>query len=827
LQSLYYDGYHARRDEVAVAIGNSNQWIWNHPAYIAWDNDPSGALAVVGKPGSGKSVLAKTIQRRLSTFEAMTSVATDPSRPGSTGKIVASDWFYSKRKGKAFMSHVALLKAILYEFLKQDPSMFANYRAVYRRHLPSTARSWSVNELKEILQQVASNGRPVIVVIDAIDEAEDDSLLRFIEEILRQPEALIKFIVLSRPSRGLDRRFWRSRQIQLHYENSKDIEEIVDAGLKSIKEAMHYLDSDSEETLPLLQHGVPRNPKLPPKRKRNRPYNPEQIAAQETLALEQLRADLLSRANGVVLWIVLVIDTLTSTIQREIMFTFKELGERVKCLPLDLNRLYNEFVKDLEKALDPSGLAKARKTLMWVSAASELKPFTLEEVWDALAVPNILPSKLEDLSTDPITQNRIPIRSWGEFARVLRGTCGPFVDVVRQTSRSDEEIGPDAVVQLMHQTIKDFLASPQDAGPLHFHQHEAATMVENLTVQYGKVALPDFPTRYAPLPNSKWNEHNWKANVDDIAVYLDDKKLLSFCALLLSVRAHLLVQLESNLATFRDGFILRELRSDPSINNEDQERGDENYHSHNSPAFVWLNCLNRDFWGIPNDEIEHALGCETYDIGQGASSGVIGRLFHLGHRQALVTLVKNLLSLSSLIDGWSESYQNTVLNATLFSVLDLGLNQYRPALFGTGERLNKSVLALDHLYRVDKVSIPVGDMERHHHSWLLYPDLGDINQCINMVMDHKSFHWQRSHRPSRLGVRAIPTFSDDDDHTDMADEVSYYPEVLFPLKNLLEPLDQDFFVCPPPPSGSASPVEKDRNDYFDYFADNRDEAVFE
>ena len=786
MQSLYYDGYHARRDEVAVAIGNSNQWIWNHPAYIAWDNDPSGVLAVVGKPGSGKSVLAKTIQRRLSTFEAMMSIAADPSRPGSPGRRVASDWFYSKRKGKAFMSHVALLKAILYEFLKQDPSMFANYRAVYRRHT-STARSWSIDELEDILQQVASNGRPVLVVIDAIDEAEDDSLLRFIEEILQQPEALIKFIVLSRPSRGLDRRFWRSRQILLHYENSKDIEEIVDAGLKSIKEAMHYLDSDSEETLPLVQHGVPKNPKLPPKRKRNRPYNSEQIATQETVALEQLRAELLSRANGVVLWIVLVIDTLLSTIRREIMFTFKELGERVKCLPFDLNRLYKEFIKDLGKALDPSGLAKARKTLMWASAASELKPFTLEEVWDALAVPNISLSKLGHLATDPITQNRIPIRSWAEFARVLRGTCGPFVEVVRPSNRSDGEIGPDSVVQLMHQTVKDFLASPQDAGPLHFHQHEAATMVKNLTVQYGKIALPDFPTRYAPLPNSKWNEHNWKANVDDIAVYLDDKKLLSFCALLSSVQADLLVQLESNLATFRDGFILRKLRSNPSINNEDQERDDENYHSHNSPGLVGLNYLNQDFWGIPNDEIEHALGCETYDIGQGASSGVIGRLFHLGHRQGLVTLVKNLLSLSSLIDGWSENYQNTVLNATLFSVLDLRLNQYRQGLFGTGERLNKSVLALDHLYRVDKVSIPVDDMERQHHPWVLDPDLGDINQCINMVMDHKSFHWQRSHHRQSIDMSALQHVSNDDGDTNMADD-----ESSFKKKNLLETLGQDF-----------------------------------
>ena len=718
MQSLYYDGYHARRDEVAVAVGNSNQWIWRHPAYIAWNNDPSGALAVVGKPGSGKSVLAKTIQRRLSTFEAMTSMAPDHSLPSNTSRTVASDWFYSQRKGKTFTSHVALLRAILYEFLKQDRSLFARYRYVYRRHPPNTTRNWSVDELKDILQQLASNGRPIIIVIDAIDEAEDDSLLRFIEDILQRPEVLIKFIILSRPCRGLDRRFWRSRQILLHQENSRDIEEVVNAGLKSVKEAMHYLDSDYEETLPLVQHGVPKNPRRPPKRKRNRPCNPEQIAAQEIAALEELRADLNSRANGVVLWIVLVIDTLMSTIQREIMFTFKELQERVKCLPLDLKRLYKEFVQDLEKTLDPSGLAKARKTLMWVSAASELKPFTIEEVWDALAIPDILPSKLEDLSSDPITQNRIPIRSWDEFSRVLRGTCGPFIDIVRPTDGSYEEIGSESVVQLMHQTIKDFLASPQDAGPLHFHQHEAVTMVENLIVHYGKVALPEFPTRYAPFPNPNWNQINWKANVSDIAAYLDDKKLLSFCALLLSARVQLLVKLKSNVITFEDGFILRKLQSNPSIN----IRG----------------------WG-PVDEVEQALGCERYEIGRGASSGVIGRLFHLGHRQGLVTLIKNLLSLSSLIEGWSESYRDTVLNATLFAVFDLELYQYRSSLVGKGERWNQSVLAVDHLYQTDKIFIPVAGTDRHN-PWNSDPDLRDIHRCVKMVMNHKGFHWSRVHK---------------------------------------------------------------------------------
>jgi len=159
------------------------------------------------------------------------------------------------------MGHVSLLRVILYEFLAQDHTIFPEYRIVYRRHPPSTTRKWSIDEFKEILQHVASNDIPLIIVIDAIDEAEDDSLLLFIEEPLLTPGALMKFIILSRPSKGLDRKFWRSRQIVLHRENSKDIEEVVNAGLEILQEVMHYLDSDYEEKLPLVQHRVPKNPK--------------------------------------------------------------------------------------------------------------------------------------------------------------------------------------------------------------------------------------------------------------------------------------------------------------------------------------------------------------------------------------------------------------------------------------------------------------------------------------------------------------------------------------------------------------------------------------
>lgn len=756
MESLYDDGYHARRDEIALAIGNSNQWVWNHPVYKAWEIQPSGALAILGKPGSGKSVLAKTIQRKFTDISALEfPEGSNPNTSSITIRgppTLASGWFYSRRKGEFFKSHTTLMRALLHEFLNQDPSIFSHFQDVYRREPFSKARHWTIDDLKQVLVHLASSNRPFLIVIDAIDEAEDDSLLLFIEEVLRTPATLMKFILLCRPMIRLDRKFWRSQQIWLPNENSRDIEEVINDGLNAVQKAIHCLDSDNEEALPLVQHHVPKYPAQrshSTKKKRSRPSSSEMVDALEAIALEELRTELLSRADGIILWVVLVLDTLMTTIQKEIMFTFKELGEKVKCLPSDLNNLYKGFVRDLQATLDPSGLAKARKTLMWISTSSELKPLNLEELWDALAVPDVLPSNLQNMTDDPIGHNRIPIRSWGGFVRVLRGTCGPFVDIVRSTrGTGEDEIGPKSIIQLMHQTTKDFLANPEDAGPLHFQLREAIAMVEILAIQYCRIALPAVPTKYSPLPSSEWTPSCWKSKVEDIAIYLEDKKLLPFCSLLLAARNPLTIQLKSNIAILEDAFIFGKAK-ETSIYTRRQKvlsmKPDEIYVAPDKTA-EWMRYMTKDpsWWSvIPSDDIEQALGSETYDLGQGACSAIIGRLFYLSTSHGLVTTVRSLLGISSLIDWWTERYQDTVLNAALFTVLDFELTEYRELLIGWGHRRHKSVLAIDNLYwdRTEKC----GQSSTGPAATVKFsePSLSDVSLCIELIVSHKSFHWQQ------------------------------------------------------------------------------------
>jgi hypothetical protein len=82
---------------------------------------------------------------------------------------------------------------------------------------------------------------------------------------------------------------------------------------------------------------------------------------------------------------------------------------------------------------------------------------------------------------------------------------------------------PSCIVQLLHQTVKDFLESPLAAKCLDVPVGSAEKVVESSAMRYLQVAIPTNPTSYTPVPCE--NELNVKGILD----YLDDRYLLDFC----------------------------------------------------------------------------------------------------------------------------------------------------------------------------------------------------------------------------------------------------------------------------------------------------------
>jgi hypothetical protein len=238
----------ARREQIAHAESGSNEWIWSYGPYVEWARELSGILWIQGKPGSGKSVLAKTISSRL-------------TRTSGTHPWIIAHWFYNARGGQSNTSHTSMLRAILYQILDQDRRLFRYYQDAYRD------LEWDFyEELASIFSAIAKGGPDVpqiMCIIDAMDESSDEpvgeetdslkspktleKILELLENSINTPGSRVKILILSRPKCSIEKYLKYYHKVVLEYANIRYIEIIVDAGLKSLRRAIAVFDSSDEE----------------------------------------------------------------------------------------------------------------------------------------------------------------------------------------------------------------------------------------------------------------------------------------------------------------------------------------------------------------------------------------------------------------------------------------------------------------------------------------------------------------------------------------------------------------------------------------------------
>ncbi|KAJ4986915.1 hypothetical protein SVAN01_07593 [Stagonosporopsis vannaccii] len=504
LQSMSFEGQDTRRSQIAQSFQDTNAWIWQHPSYVAWESDRSSILWIEGKAGSGNT-----------------------------------------RGGRTLMSHASLLRAVLRQILQKDPRMFQHVREVYRRYRPGAASKelWeSLPAMQDILRNILTSGFQVRVIIDAMDEAESArdgshdrrSLLAFLRELTANAETSLKIIVSSRPLFDMEIEIWRHQndlgnvhRIVLQEENYNTICTIVDHGIEALRKAIRSWSDGKGMFSTTTKRPITRTSGHPSRRRNLEQFYNRQHEREEAM-LVRIKGYLLENAKGVVLWVISVLNILEATI-RKTNFTFADLESKLKSIPVELSGLYEYHLEDLKQRFDSEELFRVRKVLMFVSGANAMKPLTLEELWDALAIP----SSVEDVmmsELDPIEQGRIHISSWRDFWWTLHDMCGPLVEVVSVRTKNvrpaygDDEIDAKDNVQLSHRTVQDFLARPESASVLAFDDEEAATFVRDTLRDYATIVMPSKPTPYTGP--RKQEGDGWQCAIEDMAEYLDDKRLL-------------------------------------------------------------------------------------------------------------------------------------------------------------------------------------------------------------------------------------------------------------------------------------------------------------
>ncbi|KAF3000319.1 hypothetical protein E8E13_009212 [Curvularia kusanoi] len=329
-----------------------------------------------------------------------------------------------------------------------------------------------------------------------------------------------KIIVSSRPLLDMETVLGRQHhdrgvvhRILLQDENHSTICTIVEHGIKALRKAVRS-HSDDTGRVPSVSRQI---------------HFQRKQSQKKDEFLARIQAYLLNHANGVVLWVVAVLNLMESA-ARKAMHTFADLEAKLKRLPVELSGLYRYHVEDLQRRSDAEELLKVRKALMFISGANSMRRrLTLGELWDALAIPSGLEEALKS-NQDPIELGRIHIASWREFWWKLYDLCGPLVEVVSLSEGAtcpvygDEDIDAKDHVQLSHRTVQDFLADRETAGILAFDDTEAASLIQQTLQDYATVVMPPDETQYCAFTPKEGSD--WRHSLEDLAEYLDDKRLL-------------------------------------------------------------------------------------------------------------------------------------------------------------------------------------------------------------------------------------------------------------------------------------------------------------
>ena len=150
-------------------------------------------------------------------------------------------------------------------------------------------------------------------------------------------------------------------------------------------------------------------------------------------ALEQEIQDaLVNGANGMFLWVSLIVDSLNEIK----LSTPKAIRQKLKELPKDITALYVSILDSINAKYE----VQARKILQWVFYAAQ--PLTLKELATAIAVTPAHTS-LEDMRDDMEL----------DLKGLLHAIFGPLLVV-----------GNGGTVNLVHQSAKDFLVDVSSEG---------------------------------------------------------------------------------------------------------------------------------------------------------------------------------------------------------------------------------------------------------------------------------------------------------------------------------------------------------------------------
>ncbi|KAF9877324.1 hypothetical protein CkaCkLH20_05024 [Colletotrichum karsti] len=361
-----------------------------------------------------------------------------------------SDESQNARGGTTGTSHAYMLRSILYQLLQQDSRLYSAYQSKFRQVRGRESFTWRYEDLADILLNLQglghvydSKGTTFLFILDGLDESDEaskkESLRVFPKLCHLGGKNIFKIIALSRPELPIKRAITPDYSIDMKNENYNDIEMIIQKKMGPIWRRVQGVDDLSSTK-----------------------FHQTTINGEDD-RLDFVRQHLLKHADGVILWVALVLQKLDD-ISESASCTVAHINQALTKMPTSLKGFYHEMFKRVE-AKPTVERQRAEYIISWLLLARTT--LRVCEMRDVMAM-----SYWKESSTPTDAQQYLDLNrifsfgdAWNQTRWALHEECCGFMEIVPKDGipinklLNERPIDSQDTVQLIHQTAREFLLS--------------------------------------------------------------------------------------------------------------------------------------------------------------------------------------------------------------------------------------------------------------------------------------------------------------------------------------------------------------------------------
>ncbi|KAH7146154.1 hypothetical protein EDB81DRAFT_947194 [Dactylonectria macrodidyma] len=424
-------------------------------AFLDWLENGSGVFYISGKAGSGKSTLMKCLAENPLTLQRLNVWASQSQKD-----LILVKFYFWNSGTQLQRSIEGLYRGILWEILRICPTLIrdifpTHYHNIWgSEHITAQRHGMEpqLSELEAALDLLMKNPktfqkRRVCLFIDGLDEYAGD--------------------------------YWKLSKLLVRWCDSGDIK--ICASSRPYNEFQRIFASDATTWLKLhelTQHDMSRVVQDE--------FNDDERfteARQANHEYEELVNAIVQRADGVFLWVRLVIQTLLAAMGN--MCSMAQLRQKLKAIPDDLGALFQQMLDRIEKS---EQTRVARAFLAMQNDPPNSKPSRwvyVQAVLDDMADNSDLEALLLDGSIGPFMSEEDCISKCQVMGRRLVGRCQGLLEVVY----TGNDFPFCHHVQFIHRTLKDFLQESDNTARM---QHLSGDFSPPRALALGILAMVKF-----------------------------------------------------------------------------------------------------------------------------------------------------------------------------------------------------------------------------------------------------------------------------------------------------------------------------------------------